>query len=286
MGGSRARFGASAAAAVVGPGNGRTYTAALRPEPERPRMTDHHADVVDRRLAALIAALPGRDVVDVGGGSGTRAVPLAQLGCRVTVVDSSTDALASLSRRATEAGVAGRVLAIQADADQLVSVAGSGSADLVLLHGVVGDVDDPVAVLAAAVQVLRPGGRVSVLVPGRLAALVRQAFAGRYGRARDLLRPGPTAGHRGPTADGLYDVAALESLLSAAGLRAETVEGVGVLSGLAGAAGRPLSGGDDLDALEDALGAHPVGRELAVDLHAIAVPVSSPQALPPDPGAG
>ena len=243
-------------------------------------MTDHHADVVDRRLAALIAALPGRDVVDVGGGSGTRAVPLAQLGCRVTVVDSSTDALASLSRRATEAGVAGRVLAIQADADQLASVAGSGSADLVLLHGVVDDVDDPVAVLAAAVQVLRPGGRVSVLVPGRLAALVRQAFAGRYGRARDMLRPEPTAGRRGPTADGrgptadgLYDVAALESLLSAAGLRAETVDGVGVLSGLAGAAGRPLSGADDLDALEDALGAHPVGRDLAADLHAIAAPV-------------
>ncbi len=207
-------------------------------------MTDHHADVVDRRLAALIAALPGRDVVDVGGGSGTRAVPLAQLGCRVTVVDSSTDALASLSRRATEAGVAGRVVAIQADADQLASVAGSGSADLVLLHGVVDDVDDPVAVLAAAVQVLRPGGRVSVLVPGRLAALVRQAFAGRYGRALDMLRPeptagrrGPTAGGRGPTADGLYDVAALESLLSAAGLRAESVDGVGVLSG-AGRSGR------------------------------------------------
>ena len=78
-------------------------------ELERPWMTDHHADVVDRRLAALISTLPGRDVVDVGGGSGTRAVPLALLGCRVTVVDSSTDALASLSRRATEAGVAGQV---------------------------------------------------------------------------------------------------------------------------------------------------------------------------------
>lgn len=256
-------------------------------------MPDHHSDVVDLRLAALVRTLAGRDVVDVGGGSGTRAVPLAQLGCRVTVVDSSTDALASLSRRAVEAGVADRVLAVQADADQLASVIDAGSADLVLLHGIVGEVEAPVAVLAAAGQALRPGGRVSVLVPGRLAALVRQAFAGRYAQANDLLRPVVAAAVHGPTADGLYDVAALESLLAAAGLRAESIDGVGVLSGLAGAAGRTLGASADLAALEEALGAHPVGRDLAVDLHAIAVPIGSAHpaperesAPPPNPDAG
>jgi len=61
---------------------------------------------VDRVLAGLID-LPRRPpaVLDVGGGSGTRAVPLAARGCTVTVVDTSIDALAMLRRRAAEAGV-------------------------------------------------------------------------------------------------------------------------------------------------------------------------------------
>jgi SAM-dependent methyltransferase len=254
-------------------------------------MTDHHTDVVDRRLAEIIPTLAGREVVDVGGGSGTRAVPLALLGCQVTVVDSSTDALASLSRRAAESGVAHRVHPVQADADQLASVIGPGAADLVLLHGVVDDVDDPAGVLAAAARVVRPGGRVSVLVAGRFAVLVRQALAGRYAKARELLeaaagqgrRPAdrrPADVHPGPATDGLYDVAGLTALLGVAGLRVESITGVGVISGLAGAAGRTLIDGPDLDALEDALGSHPVGRDLAADLHAIAAPMAA------DPAGG
>jgi SAM-dependent methyltransferase len=240
-------------------------------------MTDHHADVVDRRLAALIPTLPGSEVVDVGGGSGTRAVPLALLGCRVTVLDSSTDALASLSRRAAEAGVAERVRAVQADADQLASVVPAASVDLVLLHGVVDDVDDPVTVLAAAARLLRPGGRISVLVAGRFAALIRQAFAGRYARARHLLDSTEFSASDDDPSGGrdLYEVAALSGLLRSAGLEVESVAGVGVLSGLAGAAGRTLPGGTGLGALEDALGAHPIGRELATDLHAIAAPAGA-----------
>ncbi|MEV1147933.1 methyltransferase domain-containing protein, partial [Micromonospora sp. NPDC049799] len=43
-------------------------------------------------------------VLDVGGGTGGFAVPLAHAGHRVTVVDASPDALAALTRRAAEAG--------------------------------------------------------------------------------------------------------------------------------------------------------------------------------------
>src|SRR4051812_38341561 len=48
------------------------------------------------------------DVLDVGGGTGGFAVPLAELGHRVTVVDPSPDALASLERRAQDVDVSVR----------------------------------------------------------------------------------------------------------------------------------------------------------------------------------
>src|SRR4051812_6793989 len=43
-------------------------------------------------------------VLDAGGGTGGFAVPLAELGHRVTVVDPSPDSLAALERRAAESG--------------------------------------------------------------------------------------------------------------------------------------------------------------------------------------
>src|SRR5262245_29829155 len=69
------------------------------------------------------AATSGRaalDVVDAGGGTGGFAVPLAELGHRVTVVDPSPDALAALERRAAESGVA--VRSVQGEADDLLGL--------------------------------------------------------------------------------------------------------------------------------------------------------------------
>src|SRR5690606_38224364 len=71
---------------------------------------------VQRRELDRFAGRP-LTVVDVGGGTGGFAVPLAEAGHQVTVVDASPDALAALTRRATEAGVADRVRAVQGDGD-------------------------------------------------------------------------------------------------------------------------------------------------------------------------
>ena len=54
-------------------------------------------------------------VVDIGGGTGGFAVRVAELGHRVVVVDPSPDALAILSRRADESGVADLVTGRQGD---------------------------------------------------------------------------------------------------------------------------------------------------------------------------
>lgn len=224
-------------------------------------MDQQSTDVVGRRLARIIDGMAGVDVVDIGGGSGTRAVPLARAGCRVVVVDASTDALASLARRADEAGVADRITALQADADQLESALPSSSADLVLYHHVVQAVDDPERSVRAAAALLRPGGHLSMLVPGRLSAVLVDALGGDT-------RAAVAALDGNPAADRLYDVAALRALMEQAGVVVESVTGVGVLSALT--ANRPrLVPVEELADVEEALGRHPVLGQIGGDLHGL-----------------
>lgn len=216
-------------------------------------------DLVGRALARIAAAYPAAEVVDIGGGSGTRAVPLARAGCRVLVVDASTDALASLARRAAEAGVSDRVTALQADADQLDAVLDTASADLVLYHHVVQDVEDPASSLRAAAAVLRPGGYLSILVPGRLSAVLAEALAGRYAAAGEILGAGD---------DRRYDVPELRTLIEQAGLVVDSISGVGVVTALA-AGGARAADDPSLAALEDTLSRHPILGQIAGDLHGL-----------------
>ena len=98
-------------------------------------------------------------VLDVGGGTGGFAVPLATAGHRVTVVDASPDALAALTRRAAEAGVADRITAVQGDGDALGDLVEPDSADLVLCHSVLEVVDDPATVVKALADDAAAGRR-------------------------------------------------------------------------------------------------------------------------------
>jgi 2-polyprenyl-3-methyl-5-hydroxy-6-metoxy-1,4-benzoquinol methylase len=222
-------------------------------------MEHHPTDVVGRYLNRIVAQHPGADVVDIGGGSGTRAVPLAKAGCRVVVIYASTDALASLARRATEAGVGERITALQADADQLDAVLPRASADLVLYHQVVQDVDDPERSVAAAAALLRPGGYLSVLVPGRLSAALAAALAGRAAEALSIMAADPAVDRR-------YDAPSLRSLMEQAGVVVETITGVGVVSALVASRSRAE---DSVADLEWALGRHPILGQIGGDLHAL-----------------
>lgn len=127
------------------------------------------------------------DVLDLGGGTGGDAVRLAQLGHRVTIVDPSPDALASLHRRSTEANLADQVTGIQGDTADLLEHVAPASFDLVLCHGVLEHVDDPAAAMASVATVLRPGGHMSVVVAGRNAAVVARALAGDFVTAQTML---------------------------------------------------------------------------------------------------
>lgn len=232
---------------------------------------------VHRALSVEVARAQARGrsvprVLDVGGGSGAWAVALAGLGCAVTVVDNSPNALAALHRRAREAGVHEWVTPVQGDVDALAEVAPSGGADLVLGHGLLEVVDDVAHAVRAMASATGPGGAVSVLVAGRHAAVLSRTLAGRLTEARALLTD--AHGCWGPD-DPLrrrLDAAGLRALLDGAGLGVELLQGDGVLEGWV--PGVVRDGGPAattaLAELESLAASEPALLDVAGRLHALA----------------
>lgn len=235
------------------------------------------SDAVHRVLETELAEARRRrggevpQVLDVGGGSGVWAVPLAAADCAVTVVDPSPNALATLQRRAAEAGVAGRITALQGDTDALEAVRPRGGADLVLGHGLLEFVDDVPSSLRALVDATTPGGVVSVLVANRYAAVLARALAGRVGEALRLFQdPDGRLDGSADTVQRRFDSDTLQRMLGEAGLTVEIVQGQGVLSDIV--PGSVLESGtgaaEALAELELAAAGRPPLRDVATRLHA------------------
>jgi S-adenosylmethionine-dependent methyltransferase len=198
-------------------------------EPRRERVGSARPSLVWQVLAEAVASIDTSDapaaVLDCGGGSGSIAVPLAEAGAHVTVVDISADALATLRRRAAEAGVGERVTAVQGDVEALTDVMASVSFDLVLAHHILEAVDDVPATFAAIAAAVRPGGLLSVLVPNPVASVLARVLAGDLVTAlaefraldAEARRPGP---------------AAVQDLCREHGLWVEQVHGIGVFAEL------------------------------------------------------
>ncbi len=227
-------------------------------------------EAIDRRCTARgVARL---DVLDAGGGTGGFAVPLAELGHHVTVVDVSPDALAALERRAAEAGVTAQVRALQGDATVLHELVEPASADLVLCHGVLEHVDDPGATVAAAASALRPEGILSLLAAQRTAAVLARAVAGHFADAqRALTDPAGRWGGDDPVPR-RFSEEELVVLVARAGLEDPAIHGIRVLTDLVPGALVDSEPGnaEALLALEHTVAEHPQLRAVATQLHVLA----------------
>lgn len=231
------------------------------PRRRRPVATTRLWEVLDAQLAALV---PGEqrplDVVDLGGGTGGLALDVARRGHRVTVVDPSADALASLERRLADEHLEGSVVGRQGDAADLVALLGAGAVDVVLCHRVLEVVDDPAAVLDHAAAVLRPGGALSLLVGQKHAVVLGQALAGHVAAARQTWED-PRR----------LDFAAVSGLVEAAGFAVLEADGIGAVAELVPeAAVEGASAWTDLLALETAVSRDPAFRALAAHVHVFA----------------
>jgi SAM-dependent methyltransferase len=229
-------------------------------------------EILRESLAGLAASVDTVEVLDIGGGTGGFAVPLAELGYSVTVIDPSPDALFALERRVAETATAGRVRGVQGDANGVVELLGAESVDAVVCHSVLEVVDDPAEALAQISAVLRPGGVASVLAANRIAAVLTRVAAGRLADARRLLAdPHGTTG----TSDSLtrrFTMAELEGLVAAAGLRPRAAHGVRIFADIAPAALLDVDpkAFDDLIALEHAASEDPSYAAMATSLHVLA----------------
>jgi ubiquinone/menaquinone biosynthesis C-methylase UbiE len=106
-------------------------------------------------LRRAIAGAPGRELVDIGGGTGNYALALAlaREAWQPVVVDRSAQMLEQAAAKGLET--------IRASATRLPFA--DESFDAAMLVSMLHHVDDPAHALAEAKRVLRPGGRMAVM---------------------------------------------------------------------------------------------------------------------------
>ena len=127
-----------------------------------PRYMRLTADATGKPFSLFVDfdSLDGKDVLDVGIGSGIATQMLAEAGANVTGVDLTDWAVETTQRRLAAFGLEADVR--QADAEQLPFA--DASFDLVFSWGVIHHSSDMDRALSELVRVLRPGGKLVLMV--------------------------------------------------------------------------------------------------------------------------
>jgi len=145
------------------------------------------------RLEQTLPAPPAR-VLDVGGGSGIVAVPLAERGYEVTLLEPSDGMLAVARRRLEAADV--KIDVVQGGIDDVAKLSG-GPFDAICCHAVLLYLDAPERHLAALREVARTGAVLSLLEKNGSALAMRPGFKGDYREALRLLDDPVSSGNLG-----------------------------------------------------------------------------------------
>jgi S-adenosylmethionine-dependent methyltransferase len=139
----------------------------------REKLTLHH-------LAQHLASLPrSLKVLDAGGGTGNYALPLAEQGHRVYLLDFSAEMLAIAERKAEQLdpSLLGRMDFCHSPVEEIPRLFPPDHFDLILCHTLLEYVSEPWQVLRTLTTVLRPGGLISFLFASPYADPLRWVLA-------------------------------------------------------------------------------------------------------------
>jgi ubiquinone/menaquinone biosynthesis C-methylase UbiE len=204
---------------------------------ERAEWFDHHYEATRGRVRATLvlerldAALPPPPaaVLDVGGGSGIIAVPLAQRGYEVTVLDPSPAMLELARGHARDAGAELRF--VEGGVERIAELA-PGPFDAICCHAVLMYLEDPATHLAAMRRVVAAGATLSLLEKNRLALAMRPGLRGDYAEALRVLDEPVATGNLG-IANRSRSADEWSDLLAAAGWQLDSWAGIRLFSDLA-----------------------------------------------------
>ena len=185
-------------------------------------------ELVLERLRGALPPPPAR-ILDVGGGTGAFAIPLARLGHRVMVLDQSAEWLDRARSSATAAEVEVDLVNLSLDA---LADADLGSFDAILCHAVLMYVDAPKEALASLRSMAAPGVVLSLLEKNRDGIALRPGLRGDYTEARRLLTEREAVGGLG-VANRAYSVDEWLTMLRETRWSVEDWAGVRLFSDLA-----------------------------------------------------
>lgn len=193
----------------------------------RQELTQYH-------LAQHLDLSPGSmRILDAGGGTGSYALPLAELGHTVCLLDFSAKMLDIARQKAAQRDptLVERIEFCHASATEVPARLTGDHFDLILCHTLLEYVPDPWQVLRSLIAVLRPGGWISLLFANPHADPLRWALAkGDLDKARLSLHQPVSSADLFHLPRRTFRAEEMEQALTRAGVRVMATYGVRIFA--------------------------------------------------------
>ena len=179
----------------------------------------------------LAADASARRILDLGGGTGSISLRLAEMGFSVVLLDSSEEMISIARKEAEACGIDAGISFLHEDASKLQELFSAESFDLVICHNLLEYVAAPEAVVAKIARVLRKDGVVSALVRNRAGEVLKAAIkSGEWELANAALSDETVVDSLYGKPVRVFDPKVVLDMLRAAGLDVIAQRGVRVFS--------------------------------------------------------